>query len=338
VGKLESSPEGAAGKEFKAEIKCADKPGKFLVQIAGEADGSDMLLASFPVYCNLEPPVAVRVPATGKDAVPADPGQAEKKLVELINADRATAGLKPLEADDGLASIARGISENRTKGKGVTGAELQARLKEKDIAAPVVLESAVQVVGGPEEVFERLGQSPTDRSHAMSPDMTQIGVGVAKGPEVSGQPPTLIATVLYVMQLPPIDTKDIKAKLYQSIARRRADARTNPLAKDPVLEGIAQKYAEALAEGRGTIPKDKESAIVAPLYKGYGSANILGGTKQDPQEFAEEPGVAGNAKLVGVGVAQGNSPQFGKNSAFVVVILGSHQDAKGAPAKKGKKK
>jgi hypothetical protein len=47
-------------------------------------------------------------------------------------------------------------------------------------------------------------------------------------------------------------------------------------------------------------------------------------------EFAEEPGVVGDAKLVGVGVGIGTSPQFGKNSTYVVILMGKKQ---GAPAK-----
>ena len=39
----------------------------------------------------------------------------------------------------------------------------------------------------------------------------------------------------------------------------------------------------------------------------------------------------GDAKLVGVGVGIGSSPQFGKNSAYVVILMGKKQAAK-APA------
>jgi hypothetical protein len=45
----------------------------------------------------------------------------------------------------------------------------------------------------------------------------------------------------------------------------------------------------------------------------------------------------GNAKLVGVGVAVGNSPQFGKGSPFVMVLTGErHQPVKAARPKKRK--
>ena len=101
--------------------------------------------------------------------------------------------------------------------------------------------------------------------------------------------------------------------------------------KDPQLEEIAQAYATQMAKDKGKIAKEKLAEIEAPLYKSFATVNELGGVKADPLEFAEEPGVVGDAKLVGVGVGIGSSPQFGKNSAYVVVLMGKKHAAK-APA------
>ena len=57
----------------------------------------------------------------------------------------------------------------------------------------------------------------------------------------------------------------------------------------------------------------------------------MGGVKTDPLEFAEEPAIVSDAKAVGVGVAVGSSPQFGKNSTYVVILMGKRPTAK-APA------
>jgi hypothetical protein len=132
-------------------------------------------------------------------------------------------------------------------------------------------------------------------------------------------------------QLPPPDANEIKGKLYQAIARRRTDARAGAVAKDPQLEQIAQTVASELAKGKGNLPNDRVAAIEAPLYKSFAVVNQIGGIKADALEFAEEPGIVGDAKLVGVGVGVGSSPQFGKNSTYVVILMGKKHAGK-APA------
>jgi hypothetical protein len=73
------------------------------------------------------------------------------------------------------------------------------------------------------------------------------------------------------------------------------------------------------------LPKARDKELIAPLYKSYLTVNILGGAKNEPLEFAEEPGVLSNGKLIGVGVAQGVHPVLGKNAVFVVVFIGTRK-------------
>jgi len=198
-----------------------------------------------------------------------------------------------------------------------------------EIAAPTILVSEAQALNT-EDAYTRFSNSPQDRANAMNAEMTNVGVGVAPGPAVNNQP-TLIVSELFLKQNPPPDPEELKANLYSAISRRRSDARAPAVAKDPQLEQIAQAYATQMAKDKGKVSKEKVSEIEAPLYKMYATVNELGGVKSDPLDFAEEPGVVGDAKLVGVGVGIGSSPQFGKNSAYVVVLLGKKHEAK-APA------
>jgi hypothetical protein len=160
--------------------------------------------------------------------------------------------------------------------------------------------------------------------------MTQVGIGVAPAPPVNNRP-MVVVTELFLQQLPPPDPAEVKANVYKAIDRRRGDARAGPVSKDLQLEQIAQAYADEMAKNSGNVPKEKRSEIEAPLYKSYATANFLGGVTADPVEIAEEPGVVGDAKLVGVGVGIGRSQQFGKNSTYVVVLMGKKHGAK-APA------
>jgi len=330
VGKLERPP-AQPGKEFSAELKCGDRPGRILVQIVGQQEGADVLLANFPVGCGIDLPVAAAVaPAGGKQAaVTTDPAAGEKQLLEQINQDRSTAGLKPVELDADLSKVARSLSDDRAKGKGTTAEEVQRRLKELDISAPLLLVSEAQAFGA-EDAYMRFSNSPEDRANAMNPDMTQVGIGIAPTPPVNGRP-MVIVTELFLKQLPPPDAAEVKANLYKAIERRRSDARAGGVTKDPQLEQIAQAYASEMAKKGGKVPKERIAEIEAPLYKSFATVNELGGVKSDPLEFAEEPAIVGDAKVVGVGVGVGASPQFGKNSTYVVILLGKRPAAK-APA------
>jgi uncharacterized protein YkwD len=335
IGKFQKAPE-LPGNAFKAELACGEHPGKILVQVLGEKEGAEALVTSFPAFCNVAPPVAVKLPGASKG--PVDTAQAEKQLLDLVNSDRATAGVKPLNSLPALSDIARSIAQNRAEGKGVTPIELTQKLKAAEIAAPMVLESMAQTFTI-EDAYSRFSESPSDRSNTMNPEVTDVGVGVVKGP-VIGDKPTYIVAELFVKQRPPADPEQVKSKLNAAIEKKRADARVAPLQHDKTLDDIAQKYAQAAVANAGRVPKEKESEILAPLYKESMTVNQLGGYLPDEAtalEVAEQPAIVGNAKLVGVGVAVGNSPQFGKGSPFVMVLTGErHQPVKAARPKKRK--
>ena len=310
------------GKAFKAELQCGEHAGKILVQVVAEKDGSDVLVTNFPVYCNLATPLAGKIPGAAKG--PVDPAAAEKQLLELVNSDRAAAGVKPLNGLASLSDIARSLAQTRADGKGITSAELNTKLKEAEIAAPMVLESMAQAFSV-DDLYTRLSESPSDRSNTMNPDVTDVGVGLVKGPVV-GDKQTYIVAELFVKQRPPADAAQVKAKLYAAIEKKRSEARVGPAEKDKVLEEVAQKYAEAAVKSGGRVPREQESEIMAPLYKQSMTVNQLGGYVPDEAtavEVSEQPSITGAAKLIGVGVAVGNSPQFGKGSPFVMVLQGS---------------
>ena len=331
VGKFERI-EPQSDTTFSTELKCADRPGRIVVQVAAEREGADVSVANFQVGCGVDLPIAAAVSAPGpKQGVAAatDPAAAEKQLVEMNNRDRTAAGLKPLDSDADLSKVARSLSDDRAKGQGTSSSEVQRRLQELDISAPTILVSEAQALNA-DDAYTRFSNSPQDRSNAMNPDANQVGIGVSPGPPVNDRP-TVIVTELFLKQLPPPNADEVKQNLYKAIARRRTDARSGSVTRDPQLEEIAQAYATEMARAKGKVPRERVAEIEAPLYKSFSTVNEMGGLKIDPLEFAEEPGIVGDAKLVGVGVGIGSSPQFGKNSAYVVILMGKKQAAK-APA------
>lgn len=310
------------GKSFKADLRCGDKRGKIVVEIYGEEQGSEVPAANFPVHCGEEPPTSVALAPPQTEP----PAAMEKKLFELINGERSTAGLQPLEWDDAVAGVAREVSEARRdamKSGGSVSSDIVQRLRKVDVISPLVLQNSAQVRSA-EEASTRFLMSPPHRGNYLSAEATHAGIGAAAVTDAAGKT-SAIVTELFVKELPPLDLAALREKLYGALARRRADARAPALRKDAGLEDTALKYATDLAAARGELPKPREKELISPLHKQFLTVNILGGAKNDPLEFAEEPGVLSNGKLIGVGVAQGAHPVLGKNAVFVVVLIGTRR-------------
>ena len=209
------------------------------MSVTAEHEGANAALASFPVGCGTDLPVAAALPKPGgKEAATSDPAAVEKQLADMINAERASAGVQRLEVDTDLAKVARSISDDRAKGKGITSNELTRRLQEMDISAPTILVSEAQALSA-EDAYTRLSNSPQDRANAMNSEMTHFGIGVAPGPPVD-QRPTVVVSELFLKQVPPPNADEVKANLYKAISRRRTDARAGAVTKDAELEQIAR--------------------------------------------------------------------------------------------------
>jgi uncharacterized protein YkwD len=323
-GKLETPP-SSPGKAFQAELRCGDVQGRVQVEIRGEQQGSESIVANFPVMCGVDPPISVSLPPAAQ--APVDPARDEKKDLELINSERTAVGLTALAWDDAVAKVARALSENRRdamKGGGSQSEiDVVQRLKQAGVTSPLVLQNPAQA-RSVEEAHARFSFSPPHRANYMNPSITHTGTGVAPGSDASGRP-SVFVTELFVKQLPPVDTKAVRESLRAAIARHRSDARAPPLASDPILEEVAQRYAKALADAKGNLPKARADEILLPLHKTFRTVNVIGGVKNDPLEFAEEPGVVGTAKVVGIGVAQGAHSELGQNATYVVVLTGTRR-------------
>ncbi len=321
VGKLEVVP--ATGKEFHAQLACGDRPGRMQVEIRGEKDGEPTSVAQFPVGCGAPLASSVTVPAPVKGNV--DEAQAARRFFELTNADRAEIGLPPLSWDPAVAGVARSAAEYvRDQSRGSAAPfDLVAKLSAADVASPIVLQNPVSATSV-EEAHALVQASAVDRANVLNPEVTHgaAGVVVTNVPDVG---PVLYVSELLVKELPPFDPQVVAGTIRQAIAQRRADARAAPLADDRQLDEIAQRYAAALADARGNLPKEKADALVAPLYKGFSTVNLISGVKIDPVEFAQEPAAVAPAKILGVGVAPGTSAALGKNSAYVVIITATRR-------------
>jgi uncharacterized protein YkwD len=319
AGKLETvtQPGGA----FAADLRCGERSGSMQVEIRAEKEGAIAVLARFPIACGREPSAGTKIPP-GPSAGPLDAGAQERKLFQLLNAERVAGGIQALAWDDAVGRVARSASATlrATAAGGAPQFDLAAQLRQADAASALVLQNPV-LANSAEEAHAVLVTSPVNRSNLLNPLVTHAGVGVTLVADPSGS--QVYAVELLVREQGPVDTEALRAKLRGAVAQKRSSTGVSPVASDRVLEEVSQKYASELAAGGGSIAKERESEIVAPLYKGFRGLNLMSGAKPEPLDFAEERGAVGAGSVVGVGVAQGSSPALGKNAIYVVLVIGT---------------
>jgi uncharacterized protein YkwD len=324
-----TTPEQAPGEAFKAEVACGDKPGKILVEIRGEYEGHSGTVANFPVGCATDLPTSVSI---APEPWPTDPAEAEKKMAELVNDERASAGLPPLKWDAGVSGVARTISDDLAKNSGA-GGDVAERLKKEGIASSLILQSAASERSF-ERVHERLVANPSNRANIMNREVTSVGIGAVSKTDADGKP-IVYVTEIFTRELAPVDLAKTRQDLKAAVAQKRRDARMNPLTVEPFLDDAAQKYAQAVAEAGGDLPKEKATQLTAPLTKTMRTLTIVSGAKPEPLDFAEEPQVTAVARAAGIGVAQGKHPVLGRNAVYVVIMVGTTRADAEKPAVKG---
>ncbi|MCM2332812.1 MAG: CAP domain-containing protein [Anaeromyxobacteraceae bacterium] len=308
-----------AGKDFKAELRCGDRPGQIVVVLRGEKDGQERRLANVPVRCGGEPPASFELV---EKAWPADPAAQARLVLEQVNAERAAAGLTPLAWDDEVArvalSLAEDLADEQLKGTS-SGVPVMDRLIKVGQGSPLVLQNPGQAATA-RRAAEAFLESPVHRANLMNPEITNGGVGVVIRQGANGQP-TAFVTELFTRVLPELDPAKVRAEVRAGLMERRAAAKATALAMDATLDEVAQRYAEAMAAAGGNVSDAESEKLTGAVARKYKEINLVPGAKADPMEFAAEPTLLGKSgKGLGVGAARGKHPVLGKNAVYVVVI------------------
>ena len=323
LGNLKSERKPVA-EPVSTELACGDKPGKLLVQLRGYQGDVGTPLASFSVACG--EPLATSFTLAPAAPATVDIAAAEKEVYDAINKARAAAGVKPVEIDTDVAAIARQRAEalrEQAKGQGTGPAELGAQLRNAGIISPVVLQNPARA-RSVADAITAFSSSPVAYSQTLSKDVTHAGVGIAFLEATDTVPASVFVSELFVSELPVVDTNEVKAKLRAAIDQRRTEARAPDLKTDPILEDIGQKIANLLAASKGEPSKDDTDALLGQLQgKGFKAINLIQGARADFMDFAQDPKMVSDNKLVGIGVAQGFNSRLGKNAIYIVVFLGT---------------
>ncbi|HXJ20219.1 MAG TPA: CAP domain-containing protein [Polyangia bacterium] len=180
-----------------ADLRCGPD-GRYQVEVVANGEAGPAVLANFPVFCGVRPTAVLEglvAMAKGSD----DPEAAERELIQLVNRDRARAGLPALIPDANLAAIARAHSRDMAEHEFVghvsptTGTAMD-RVRRAGLRPDLVLENVGRAYGAAEAESGFLA-SPGHRGNLLDPHARRLGVGVVFGREVTGTRP------MYVTQL-----------------------------------------------------------------------------------------------------------------------------------------
>jgi uncharacterized protein YkwD len=196
-GRVHEAPP-TRGRELSGQVRC-DAQGRYQVEIVATGAVGPTVLANFPVYCGVSPPL-VWQGGVGMSQGSADPVVAEQELVALVNRDRARAGLPPVTADARLAAIARAHCHDMIDHDFVghlsprTGTAMD-RVRRAGLKPDIVFENVGRAYS-PDQAESGFLGSPGHRGNLLDPRARRLGVGVVFGPEVTGTRPLFVTQLL----------------------------------------------------------------------------------------------------------------------------------------------
>jgi uncharacterized protein YkwD len=305
---------------FKARVSCGKHTGRQQIEITASDAAGSTVLANFPVWCGAEPPTTLTIEPTRDDLVVSQPDEAERRLLALMNRDRAAAGLPALLWDDRVAEVARKHSEEMRRTKVVahispTTGSAADRIRAASIKTAVVLENVARAYGVG-EAHDGLMNSPGHRANIMTQSATHVGIGVVLGEEVSGRREMFLAQVF--IRIPP----KVDPARAVDLVRSRLEV-VRPVTVNLKLAVIAQELADGLAAGKSReqlwpIARRKLDAMGA-AYARIGSV-VTAVAELDTIEGKQ---LVGDYRPddVGIGLAQGTHPEIGEGAVWIVILM-----------------
>jgi uncharacterized protein YkwD len=306
---------------FDAEIECGARVGRQQIEITAVDASGSTVLANFPVYCGETAPTEITVAPSLDDEQPvATEAEAETRMLALVNADRAAAGLPALQWDDAVADVARAHSREMQQTGNVahvstTTGTAADRVKAAGIRTAAVLENIARAYGV-SEAEAGLMNSPGHRANLLSTAVTHVGIGIVFGEEVAGRR-EMFVTQVFTRVSPTVDPDDVAADLRIALGKVRT------LGDDTALDRVAVQYARDLAAGvaskEASARASKSLEGMSQRYRRIGSVVT---TVSDLEALDAASLIEGAvATHVGIGIAQGSHEELGEGAIYVVLLV-----------------
>lgn len=266
------------------------------------------------------------VKADAADAMlePETDADARAELLVRINALRLQHGVTPLVADAALEVVAQAWAErlgreNFFSHVAPDGSTLRQRLTESGY----VFQSAGENLGlstGPLAAHFGIEHSPGHRRNLLDAGHRRAGFGLA----VTGDGRHVLVELF---ARPKEEEKNPLAAIYASIDAERDRRKLPRLQRSRTLEQLATAHAAAALQQ--DLPRARLPGLAPLQDRAFEALPDLGAVAVD-LFVADTPKVGGESKnlgelknrVVGVGVAKGDSARYGKGRYWIVVIYG----------------
>jgi uncharacterized protein YkwD len=320
-----------SGSDFGATVDLTET-GRHRLEIIAHGPGGSAVVANFPVFVGVPVDGSVRAAARRGAVLP--PDRVRDRILELISAARADAGLDPVAFDPELAAVALRHSEDMSANGFVSHlSPTTGATDDRLLRAGILTHLAIENVGrgyDPDEIHRGFMDSPGHRAAVLLEGATHVGIGVALVRE-QGQTGYLV-TELFIRRIPPLGP-DAKDRFLDELNRLRASAGAHKLAEDPPLSTMAGETArEFLAEPaltRSRIQVRLEDRLRRSRIRGrsrlyiasyYSTIAVVDSIEEGARQAASDPR-ASRAERVGLGLAQGAGPGLEPNSIILVLIF-----------------
>lgn len=301
--------------------------GEHRVELLADSVEGIKVLANFPLYVGIAPVREVRVSAAGS-RTPLNAAQLAARLLGLMNAERAHAGLDPLERSARLDAIARAHSEDMQKNSFVahtspTTGSAADRVAKAGVRTPLVLENIGRGYSA-DEIHRGLMESPGHRENMLNADATHVGIGVVIAPEE--EQPAYLVTEVFARFAQPIDPRRASAQLLAAIARARSAHGHKPLQHDAALSELCERAAQrffqdaALSKEQLVEQLNQEAAATHPRYAQLLGAAVLITAVEDAGTVG--PWLDPKARAIALGLAQGTRSDTYENAILLVALVG----------------
>ncbi len=309
----------SSGRGFHVPLRF-DTPGRWLVEVVGHGPRGPEVAALLTVSCGGAP---LYVAGEPEQPEPSDLRQAEERVVAAVNATRRRHGLGPLTPSPEIAAVARRHSDAMlaagTLAHVLPGSgSVRDRLHRARIGYRAVFENVARgaTTLGAHHVIE---ESPAHRENVLAREASEVGCGAARGRLPNGERVAYLTEIF----LQPVDdgaddrlTPDTRVRVV--IWRERSRLGAPALVSDPRLDGLARDAASRMlrAGELGAGPLGDRA-----LELGRRVAAVDTFVASSPADVARSRNLADRRfRRVGVGVAIGDSPRYGKGLLWIAVL------------------
>ncbi|MBL8958153.1 MAG: CAP domain-containing protein [Myxococcaceae bacterium] len=261
------------------------------------------------------------------EAEPTEPAEVRARVLDRINKLRAGYKLGALKPDPMLDAVAQAYARRMATEQffahvAPDGSDVRKRLREADYPYSTAGEN-LGLASGPLAAHFGIEHSPGHRKNLLEPAYTVAGIGASK--RADGQ------LVLVEVLAAPIEAVDLDAdpieQAYAALNSARKSKGLKALTRAEGLEQLLTSHAKKALEldsPKATLEGKRLHDRVFELRDDLGSATVDFFVADNPALITDSKNLGDpKASLVGVGLTRGDSPTFGRDKYWVVVVYGT---------------